>query len=333
MNRFRLDSKRCVCIGMFVLCVISISKIAIAQPEHKFSIQDKIMQEEQGESVTVNALAPESVFLRTEMTEALLQRMKLLARLIYGSRTEDSRKISVTDEKLPKPKNLYETLGASRQLAQRNESKRVKAVLEQPENQSKGKASRTQIRKASPENFQPHVIDDSSDRLITHSDLQGTINTLSYERIEGKGIRFRYTQIPEDFIGHFWWFKARDLRGKTIRVYYSGIVPNEITFLVAHSYQSAKAIYHFPLEGSPETKVLSFQIPDRLPFKDISIFELRIERSRAERPYGDFLIENVEVAASDNASTPIEMGNQSHPFPFGGPYLQSNIWGGEVKTS
>ena len=333
MKKSKLGFKRCISAGMFALCIIVVSKIAIAQPEHKFSIQDKIIQEKQTESVAVNALAPESVFSKGEVTEALFQQTKLLARLMYESGMQESRKTVVPNERLPKAEGSSETLGASRQLTQLNESKRIKTIVEQPKNGFKKETSQTQVSKISSENFQPQITNHSSDQLIAHNDLQGTIDTLPYEKIEGRGTRFRYTQIPEEIIGHFWWFKSRDLRGKTIRVYYSGIVPHEITFLTSHSYWSAKAIYHFSLEDSPETKVLSFQIPNRLPFKDISVFELRIEKSHAGRPYGDFLIERVEVIADDHISTPIEIENQSHSFSFGGPYLQSNIWGGEVKTS
>ncbi len=330
MKKFRRDSKRYVRAGIFVLCVISISQIATAQPEHKFSIQDKIMQEKQTESVMVNALAPKSVFSTPETTETLLQQMKLLVRLKYEDGSKELRSIH---EELPSDQSPHKVSSISRQLSQENQSESVKPVIKQPKNQFKREISQTQIHKISSENFHSKRPGDSSNQLITHNNLQGTINTLSYERIEGKGIRFRYPQIPEEMVGHFWWFKTRDLRGKTIRVYYSGIVPHEITFLISHSSQSAKAIYSFHLEDSPTTKIISFQIPNRPPFKDISIFELRVEKSRAEKPYGDFLIEKVEVAVGDNVSTPIEMRNQSYPFTFGGPYLQSNIWGGEVKTS
>jgi len=67
-------------------------------------------------------------------------------------------------------------------------------------------------------------------QLIQHDDLHGTINSLPYEWMHGWGVRFRYTKISKKLIGHFWWFKGRDLRGKTVRVRYSGLVPAEIVF-------------------------------------------------------------------------------------------------------
>ena len=333
MKKLSLDSKRYIRAGIFLLCVISISKVAFAQPEHKFSIEDKIMQEKQTESAVVNALAPESVFLKTETTEALFRQMKLLARLMYESTVKELKKPTTSNEELPKAQRPHRVLGASRQLTQRNESEKVDPVIEQLKNRSKGKVNQTQVRRISLGNFKPQMINDFSNQLITHDGFQGTINALSYERIEGRGVRFRYTEIPEEMIGHFWYFRSNDLRGKTIRIYYSGIVPHEITFLVAHSYWSTKAIYRFRLEDSPETKVLSFQIPNRFPFKDVSIFEFRIEKSRAGRPYGDFLVEKVEILEGGDDSTLIGTRSQPKPFVFGGPYLQPNVWGGEVLTS
>jgi len=333
VKKFRLDSNWSLRVGMFVLYVALISKIAYAQSEHKISIQDKIMQEKQTEFVAVNALAPESVFSKPEAAEVLLQQMKLLARLMYEGGTKEPKDIIIPHEKLPSGQIPHRVLGVSRQLSRKNRSTNVNAVIGRPKINPKMETSGTQVRKISQENVQPQVTSNLSNQLMTHHDLQGTINTLSYERIEGRGVRFRYTQIPEDFIGHFWWFGPRDLRGKTVRIFYSGIVPSEITFFIRRSYWGVETRYTFHLEDSPETKILSFQIPDRIPFKEVSIFELRIAKSRAGKPYGDFLIEKVEVAPGDKASTPIEMGNQSHPFPFGGPYLQSNIWGGEVGAS
>ena len=334
MKKLSLDSKRYIRAGIFLLCVISISKVAFAQPEHKFSIEDKIMQEKQTESAAVNALAPESVFLKTETTEALFRQMKLLARLMYESTVKELKKPTTSNEELPKAQRPHRVLGASRQLTQRNESEKVDPVIEQLKNRSKGKVNQTQVRRISLGNFKPQMINDFSNQLITHDGLQGTINTLPYERIEGKGVRFRYTEIPEQIIGHFWYLKqSQDLRGKSIRIHYSGIVPNELSFLFFRSYWSVKAIYNIRLEDSKETKTITFQIPDKLPFKDISICELRIGRAQAGKPYGDFLIKKVEVLESNDHSTSIKTDDEPKPFVFGGPYLQSNIWGGEVLAS
>ena len=169
--------------------------------------------------------------------------------------------------------------------------------------------------------------------LVKHNNIQGTINTLPYERIEGRGVRFRYTKISENVIGHFWYLDQNyDLRARTIQIHYSGIVPAKISIFLFHSFTGAKAIYHFRLDNSLETKTISFQVPNTLPFKAVSTFELKIEKREAQKSYGDFLIEKVEILPEKVVLQPFQ-SKQSHPFPFGGYFLQSNIWGGEVRAS
>lgn len=330
MSQFKLASKCFVFLAeALILCLVLGSQIVFSQPEEKFSVENKILQEKPPASVAYSALAPESIFSNPEVAGAFYEQAKSLIQTLAESELEDAQQELIAPREPLSASRSFEDLKPPEHFIRQKELKQVREeiiVLQ------KGMTP-AQARDIPKPFFLEMTRENTLLQLIHHNDLQGTINTLSYERIEGRGIRFRYTQIPEDFIGHFWWFEPKDLRGKTVRIYYSGIVPSEITFLVRRSYWGVEAAFRFHLEDSPETKILSFQIPDRIPFKEVSIFELRIEKARAGKPYGDFLIEKVEVAPGDKASTPIEMGNQSHPFPFGGPYLQSNIWGGEVKAS
>ena len=118
---------------------------------------------------------------------------------------------------------------------------------------------------------------------------------MPYEKIRGRGIRFRYTEIEGDSIGHAWFFKPRDLRGKILRVRYSGIVPCEMVFKIARSSESAAVSSRVRLESSSETKTFALRIPAAFPFREVSVFKFEIEKETAGRPYGDFLIEKVEI--------------------------------------
>ena len=322
MNQFNLDCKHFAYAEVLLLCFVLDSQTVFSQPEEKFSVENKILQEKAPASFAYSTLAPESLFSNHETTGAFYEHTKVLIRALMEKQIEEQAKVILPGRESFKTLDDEEKETAEH-FIERTETKKVqKHVKALPEVRDIPDSGSSIV---------PRKI--ASSPLVQHDSLQGTINTLSYERIEGRGIRFRYTQIPEDFIGHFWWFEPQDLRGKTVRIFYSGIVPSEITFLVRRSYWAVETACRFHLEDSPETKILSFQVPNKLPFKEVSIFELRIEKARAGRPYGDFLIEKVEVVESDDALPPIEAENQSHPFPFGGPYLQSNIWGGEVRAS
>ena len=88
------------------------------------------------------------------------------------------------------------------------------------------------------------------------------------------------------------------------------------------------------MEDSSKTKVLLFKVPNTLAFRDVSIFEFRIEKSLAGKNYADFLIEKVEALNGNQDQEPIKnQQNPSQSFPFGGSFLQSNIWGGEVRAT
>lgn len=131
--------------------------------------------------------------------------------------------------------------------------------------------------------------------LISEEDEHGAIGLLPYEKTEGKGIRFNYSSIENEKIGHFWLFEPKDLRGKLISIAYSGNVPKEITFKLSRSSTSAIAAFHFPLESSSETKSLVFKVPNTLAFKGVAVFKFEIDIQKAGRSYGDFFIERVEV--------------------------------------
>jgi hypothetical protein len=131
--------------------------------------------------------------------------------------------------------------------------------------------------------------------FIFHEDAQGAINFLPYEMLEGKGTRFHYSKMEGETAGHFWFLKPQDLRGKTIQIHYSGIVPQEMVFKLSRSSSSACAVYRSPLRNGAETKAVAFKVPDTFPFKDVGIFKFEIERSRSGKTYADFFIRKIEI--------------------------------------
>ncbi len=131
--------------------------------------------------------------------------------------------------------------------------------------------------------------------LITNQDLQGQIGFFPYESVGKTGIRFRYSRLEGEESGHRWFFSPRDLRGKTIRVSYSGIVRKEIFFTISRSSASAELKRLVRLKNTPKPRTFLLRVPWALPFKDVSLLKLEIETLRAGKQYGDFLIEKVEV--------------------------------------
>ena len=310
MKKFRI-----VFSGIFLFFLMICTRAIFSKSDNKISIQDKMFNEQLSIRVAYSALAPISIFpnvmentLHSEM-DKLLQENSKKQNLVELRPAEDFYRLKKTENSFLLREPVDQKLGV---IEKQGEIKTVSYSAKKTKNLQMS--------------MKPAV-------LIRHEDLQGTINTLPYERIKGAGVRFRYTTIPEEMIGHFWRFKSVDLRGKTIRVYYSGIVPNEITFFLSRSYSSVKASYRIRLKNSSQMQVISFTIPKAFAFKDISIFEFQVEKFHAGKSYGDFLIEKVEVGSKVNGPAVDKIENRSHPFVFGGPYIKSNIWGGEALAS
>lgn len=344
MKKYRAVFKWFVFGSAFIVNLTVISKVGFSQLEEKFSIENRILKGKSAVPVAYSALAPESIFSNAEIAGAFYEQAKSLIRTLMGREVEELQKEIVSPpEPLSRPRTDFINRCKSNYDRHCEELRRSDVAISEGKTEIALPSARndeiairvTRTSETASERFFPQATkQDTPLQLIHHSDLQGTINTLPYERIEGRGVRFRYTEIPEKMIGHFWYLKqSYDLRGKSIRIHYSGIVPKELSFLLFRSHWSVKVIYNIHLEDSEETKTITFQILDRLPFKDVSIFELRIERAQAGKPYGDFLIEKVEILENDDNSTSIKTDHEPKPFTFGGPYLQSNIWGGEVRAS
>ncbi len=134
-----------------------------------------------------------------------------------------------------------------------------------------------------------------SPRQMDLEGAQTSINGLSYERVPGRGVRFKYGDMDASPLGHMWFWRSEDLRGITLRLYYSGIVPNYIHFFVGRSSYSERHLTLFRLENSPDDlKSFDLLIPDRPSFKETAIFGFHFERRGASNKTGDFLIEKIE---------------------------------------
>ena len=128
------------------------------------------------------------------------------------------------------------------------------------------------------------------------SDLEAAIGLLSYERAADGKYHFRYRGMNKDIMGHYWYVRDLDLRGKTLRVRYSGLVPRKMTFKAGKSETSAFVEQEFDLVDGSASKQISFQIPNTPAFSQVKFFKFEIVKSRAGRLAADFYIENVVVS-------------------------------------
>jgi hypothetical protein len=171
--------------------------------------------------------------------------------------------------------------------------------------------------------------------LLTHKELQAMVNYLDYEIFPGRGVRFQYSDLSDDHMGHMWFLKRpRDLRGKTVRIDYRGYVPVEMTFKIARSGTSASVTRKVKLESSPYgSKSVFLEIPDKFPFKDVKYFEFWIDRESAGRMHGDFIIEKVVVLEKKDEAR--QAPNEARPesFPFNRPFVPTNLIRSEVPLS
>lgn len=290
--------------------------------KEKFFARDRTLAEEQ------SALAPPSFFEGIPETLVTKEEKRIIPEAGVEKPFVEPTKVIL------EPQNKI-SLSASQPARESNTAlvKEAKASAREEEKvKSQSPVAAREISTEIP--WKKPLRSDRTPELITHDDLQGSINLLPYERIEGKGVRFRYTDIPQERIGHTWFVKPVDLRGKTVRVHYSGIVPQEMTFKISRSGASAQAVYRVSLEDSLKGKSVFLKVPDALPFKEVHFFEFEIERSRAGKDYGDFLIEKVEILeGGEPEKSTVKDKEPPRHFPFGSPFLQSNIWGGEVRSS
>ncbi len=171
--------------------------------------------------------------------------------------------------------------------------------------------------------------------LLTHRELQAMVNYLDYEIFQGRGVRFRYSDLPDDHMGHMWFLKRpRDLRGKTVRIDYRGIVPDEMTFKIARSGTSASVTKKAKLDNSSyEPRSIFIDIPDRIPFKDVKYFEFWIDRENAGRRHGDFMIEKVAVLEGKDEARQVPNETQPESFPFNRPFVSTPFMRSEVPLS
>jgi len=171
--------------------------------------------------------------------------------------------------------------------------------------------------------------------LLDHTELQAMVNYLDYEIFPGRGVRFRYSDLPDDHMGHMWFLKRpRDLRGKTVRIDYQGYVPREMTFRIAKSGTSAAVEKKVVLEDSPyEQRSIFIDLPNTTPFREVKHLEFWIERETAGRTHGDFMIEKVVVLEGEESGKQVANESRPEPFPFDRPFVPTNLMRSEVPVS
>jgi hypothetical protein len=132
-------------------------------------------------------------------------------------------------------------------------------------------------------------------RQLELDGAQTSINGLSYERVPCKGIRFKYNDMNTSPIGHLWFLRGEDLCNKTLRIYYSGIVPLEISFFISRSSYGERYAMNVRLDNTESTRYFDLTIPDKPIFKQTSFFGFNFERRGARSKAGEFYIEKVEL--------------------------------------
>ncbi len=175
----------------------------------------------------------------------------------------------------------------------------------------------------------------SPSALLDHTELQAMVNSLDYEILPGKGVRFRYDDLLYDHMGHEWFLeKSRDLRGKTVRIDYRGYVPQEMTFRLSRSSTSAAVEKKVRLEDVPDRiRSIFIEIPSTIPFKDVRSLEFWFDREGAGRSHGDFMIEKVVVLDHPAMAKEALDESRPQPFPFDHPFAATNLMQSEVRGS
>jgi len=171
--------------------------------------------------------------------------------------------------------------------------------------------------------------------LLDHTELQAMAGYLYYEILPGRGVRFHYNELRYDRMGHEWFLKrARDLRGKTVRIDYRGYAPREMTFRIAKSGTSAAVEKKVVLEDSPyEPRSIFIDLPNTTPFREVKHLEFWIDRESAGRSHGDFMIEKVVVLKGGERGNQVANESRPEPFPFDRPFVPTNLMKAEVRAS
>ena len=204
--------------------------------------------------------------------------------------------------------------------------------IQEPAKARKGKA---EARVAKPVTGKVTLPKLSPSALLDHTELQAMVNSLNYEILPGKGVRFRFDDLIYDPMGHEWFLeKPRDLRGKTVRIDYRGYVPREMTFRFSRSSTSAATEKKIKLEDAPESaRSIFIDIPSTIPFKDVRSLEFWFDREGAGRSHGDFMIEKVVVLDHSARAKEAPAESRPQPFPFDLPFAAMNFMRSEVRAS
>ena len=123
---------------------------------------------------------------------------------------------------------------------------------------------------------------------------EGAINGLPYIET-GSGVRFRYDKLPAERAGYFWFFEPLDVRGKTLKFFYSGLVPRKATLKIAQSGQGPFLTKEFDMESSDSPQVLLLKVPSRDAFAHVTLLQFIIEKSKAGSGHGAFRVERILV--------------------------------------
>lgn len=168
--------------------------------------------------------------------------------------------------------------------------------------------------------------------LLDHTELQAMAGYLYYEILPGRGVRFKYSEVLYDHMGHEWFLEMpRDLRGKTVRIDYLGYVPREMTFRIAKSGTSAAVEKKVALQDSLYgPRSVFIDIPNTIPFKEVKYLEFWFDRKSAGRSHGDFMIEKVVVVENTEKGKGVVDESRPEPFPFDRPFAPTNLMWAEA---
>lgn len=124
---------------------------------------------------------------------------------------------------------------------------------------------------------------------------QTSINGLSYERVAGRGIYFKFGDMNVSPIGHMWFLRNENLRRRTLRIHYCGQVPLYMSFFISRSSLAERYLFPVQLEKTEQTRAFDLVVPDKVEFKETAIFGFYFERRGASSRVGEFYIEKVQM--------------------------------------
>jgi len=323
VRTFELGCSLLMAGGILLVCLVAASKFVYSQTEATPLVQDRIVNQRITNPSTYGILRTLRVLFGSEPQDIVTPSDLIDVRSVLGRAslpTEVSLPPKVKEDLAPVGVPPFDSLGVKEELApvagppfdSLGVKEELAPVAGPPfdhlgPKELKPKTSEELETGSSLENnneamMEEHVGENALNLLDDEHNVQASLNGLAFELVPAQGVRFRYSGISEDRIGHVWYGQARDLRGKTLKIWCSGMLPDEITFELSRSTTSAKLVSHFRPERGRRTHIFSIDVPNTLPFRETSIFRVAIERSRQTRMYGEFLVEKVVIVENEGES-------------------------------